>query len=539
MDASDERTLRNERNRFVKLAFCRADLLFELDDGGGIVFAAGATGPLFAVAPENLVARSFFELVAPASRQAVQALLARTGADDRFDDEAFALAGGAPALLAGYRAREFDGHFFLAVKIAQPPAAADDAILDQAGFSAAASEQIHAHLRGGGQSQVTLVRVRSFRELLASLGASDRKSLTTAIVGVLKAHSLGGGTAGQVGAESFGFAHEAGIDTERVNREIEEKAEQSLPPDKSLETKTLTLDADGAGMTEDQTARALVHTMSQFCSGTAKVTSTRLSEALDELMTGTVETVRFIKEATRNRDFDLVYMPVCDLRLGRVHHFEALCRFRDPAKSRSTFQIITLAENLGLIVDFDYAILATVVARIAEFQGRGHLPAIAVNLSSISVANAAFVERLHAVLDGHPRLREHMMFELTESAEIADLAAVNAVIQGIRRKGFKFCLDDFGAGSASFDYLNAFEVDIVKFDGPVVRRACASKRGHDLLSTMAKMCATAGVRTVGEMVEDKKIANQLFYCGIDYGQGWYFGKPDADPFVFEANFAGR
>lgn len=530
---------KSDRNRFVKLAFCWADLLFELDDAHTVVFAAGVTEPLFAVPPEGLIGKSFLDLVPPSERAAVGALLGAIGLDDRIDEERINLGRNVPAVAAGYRAREFDNHFFLALRTTPSFSASDGAILDQAAFSQAASERLHEYLRDGGAGQVTLVRVRNFNDLLSSLGASDRQGLTSAICTVLKAHSLGGRTAGRIGEDSFGYAHAADVDPEAVDREIEERAQPFLPADRSLEAKSLTLDADGAGMTEDQTARALVHTMDQFCSGKIKVAATRLSEALDELMTGTVATVRFIKETTRNKDFDLVYMPVCDLRLGRVHHFEALSRFRDQEKARTTFQIITLAENLGLIVDYDYAVVTKVIDQIGRFFRRTPVPPIAVNISSISIGNPQFLKRLHRLIDEHPGIHRHLMFELTESAEVEDLALANTVIQEFRTRGFTFCLDDFGAGSASFDYLNALEVDIVKFDGPVVRRACASKRGHDLLSTMAKMCAASGVHTVGEMVEDKNMANQLYYCGIDYGQGWHFGKPDPDPFAFEDIFPSR
>lgn len=142
------------------------------------------------------------------------------------------------------------------------------------------------------------------------------------------------------------------------------------------------------------------------------------------------------------------------------------------------------------------------------------------------------------MLESRQDMNRRIMFELTESAEAEDLENLNKVIQGIRFRGFQFCLADFGAGSASFDYLNALDVDVVKFDGPVVRRACASDRGKDLLASMAKMCSSLGGHKVAEMVEDKDAANKLFYCGIYYGQGWHFGKPNADPFAFADRFVG-
>jgi EAL domain-containing protein (putative c-di-GMP-specific phosphodiesterase class I) len=120
--------------------------------------------------------------------------------------------------------------------------------------------------------------------------------------------------------------------------------------------------------------------------------------------------------------------------------------------------------------------------------------------------------------------------------KIEQLAEVNAIIQSFRTRGFRFCLDDFGSGSASFDYLNALDVDIVKFDGPVVKRACSSQKGSDLLSAMAKMCASMGIRTAAEMVEDKRMAGRVYQCSVDFGQGWYFGKPDFDPFIYADRF---
>ncbi|MBF0563015.1 MAG: EAL domain-containing protein [Alphaproteobacteria bacterium] len=543
MAASEESALRLERNRFVKLAFCRADILFELDRDFLVVFAAGATEALFGVTPEKLAGTSFLGVISVSRRAAMANLLGSVVRSDRINDVVTELTGpkGATlqAMMAGYRAQEHDNHFFIAIKITAPATPVAEPILNQEAFVAAAAERLKTHVNAGGEGQVTLLKIRKFKDLLEMLGVSDRLSLTSAICDVLKGHSLGGNTAGMIGEESFSYAHTAGIDTEKVNREVEEAAQEYLPDNRSLETKAMTLDADGAGMTEEQVAKALIHTMKQFCTAKSKVTASRLSDSLNDLMNGTADIVKFIKRASSNKEFDLVFMPVCDLRIGKVHHFEALSRFRDAEKARTTFQIITLAEELGLIVDFDYAVATKAIEMMDGFLKTGPMPPIAVNVSSISLGTPTFVERLHKRLAIDSGLNRRLMFELTESAEVEDLSVINKVIQTFRQKGFHFSLDDFGAGSASFDYLNALEVDSVKFDGPVVRRACASKRGHELLSTMAKMCSSAGVKTVGEMVEDKKIANQLFFSGIDYGQGWYFGKPDPNPFTFAQNFAGQ
>jgi len=382
-----------------------------------------------------------------------------------------------------------------------------------------------------------MVHIENLEHAAKALDANERLGLMAAVGEVLKAHSIGGNTAGQLDEDSFGYAHDEAVDPETVNVEIEEQALSLLPQGAKVGARSLTLEADDAGMTEEQVAKALVYTMDQFCSGEGRVTTRKLSDSLDELMNGTVETVRYIKSVTESREFDLVFMPICDLRVGRVHHFEVLSRFRDAERAKSTFQIVTLAENLNLIADFDRAVFEKTAALLDEFAKIGPMPAAAINLSGLSLGNDAFIDGLLKSLRNHPSLKGRLLFELTESAGIGQLEKTNAVIQGFRDMGYPFALDDFGAGAASFDYLNALEVDVVKFDGPVIRRACASKRGGDLLTTMAKMCASSGVETVAEMVEDKNIANQVFYCGIDFGQGWYFGKPNPDPFAFADDFA--
>ena len=543
---------KTDRERFVALAFCRADLLLELDGNYDIVFTAGVT-PMLGGRPETLQGSSFLDFVGEDHKAYVQDLLAGGGRNGRIEDVVLDLQSttGAriPVVFSGYRMPDFDDHYFLAVKVEpvrKTHVAAEDLIedewsgvLERESFTRAAVERIQDYDRTGAKGQVTFVRLGNVEALTETLGASEKRGLMNAVGNILKSHSLGGSTAGQLDAENFAYVHGADIDPEDVNIKVEEMAQQILGDKASdFEARSSTLDADGAGLSEDQVARALVHTMQQFCTGKVKVPVEKLSDALDDMMQDTVETVKFIKDTTERCDFDLVFMPICDLRLGRVHHFEALSRFRDQARAKTTFQIITLAEQLGLIVDFDFAVVRQVMDILGHMSKRGTLPPVAVNLSSLSLAQPQFVERLVGVLESRRDMNRRVLFELTESAEAEDLESLNNVIQEIRSRGFQFCLDDFGAGAASFDYLNALDVDVVKFDGPVVRRACASDKGRDMLASMAKMCSSAGVHTVAEMVEDQEAANKLFYCGIDYGQGWHFGKPNPDPFAFQDRFVG-
>lgn len=104
-----------ERDRFVALAFCRADILLELDDDLDVVFAAGATQVLMGTGADALHNRPFLDLVAEEDRVLAGEMLEAARSQGRIDDVVVRLNGTRRrpnVALAGYRVPDFDNHFF-------------------------------------------------------------------------------------------------------------------------------------------------------------------------------------------------------------------------------------------------------------------------------------------------------------------------------------------------------------------------------------------------------------------------------------------
>jgi EAL domain-containing protein (putative c-di-GMP-specific phosphodiesterase class I) len=175
------------------------------------------------------------------------------------------------------------------------------------------------------------------------------------------------------------------------------------------------------------------------------------------------------------------------------------------------------------VQDLDLAVCEAVAEFLARMPSDRPI-SLAVNISGRSITTASFVTRLLNLLINRP-LTGRLMFEITESARIEDLEGVNHVLGGLRRLGYQVCLDDFGAGSASFQYLSALEVDYVKIDGRYVREAAASRRNALMLKSIAGLCGDLGIKTVAEMVETAEQAKLMQELGFDLAQGYYFGRP--------------
>ena len=117
------------------------------------------------------------------------------------------------------------------------------------------------------------------------------------------------------------------------------------------------------------------------------------------------------------------------------------------------------------------------------------------------------------------------MIEITETATIQDLSAAGMAVAALRAMGYRVGLDDFGAGAASINYLHAFPVDFVKFDGAMIAKIGQSKRDDALLAGMAKLCGELGVVTIAEWIENEAMAKQALALGFDDGQGKFLGAP--------------
>ncbi len=156
---------------------------------------------------------------------------------------------------------------------------------------------------------------------------------------------------------------------------------------------------------------------------------------------------------------------------------------------------------------------------------QGGAPGIAVNVSGRSLSEPEFVRDLLKILEENQQVSPFLSLEITESARILDLKAIGDVVQQIRALGFKVYLDDFGAGAAGFQYLKNLRVDAVKIDGAYIKDAIESREDRAFLRSMVMLCKELGIETVGEWIETKEHADLLQDIGVDYGQGYYYGKP--------------
>ena len=534
-------SLRSERDRFVAFAFANADILVELDTEGNILFADGATTGLIGRKAEEMIGRNFNSLIYNEDLDLSKQLLNDIEIAGRLENVKIRLKGKyndcLPFSMSGYRLTYLRNHFYLTLSLIKADISADElhkrdiysGLLKVENFAKSANTKIREAQAAGKELKVTLLDFPELKAFLDSLPGNQAAALMGEISNYLRAKSVDGDTAGIINNNAYSFVHDANVDTDTVMRELVAITKKADPKGVGLEMHVQTLDTDVGKLTEQDSASALLYTINKFADQQGeKFDIHSLSEGYQSLLDETVNKIAEFKQTVASNNFQVAFQPIVDLKTGIIHHYETLVRFEHPNGFDNPFKFITFGEQAGIIGEFDLAMTQKTLDILEDAASKGNRPLVSVNLSGKSLGSSLFMDSLRGILDLNQHLRKQVIFEVTESSKIQDLKSANSFLQDMRNAGNLCCLDDFGAGESSFDYLRSLQVDFIKIDGSYIRESIASQRGRHMLKAMAGLCRDLDIVTIGEMVEDERAAHILWESGVRFGQGYLFGKPTID-----------
>ncbi|CAA6603689.1 Diguanylate phosphodiesterase [Rhodospirillaceae bacterium LM-1] len=522
------------------MSFCWADLLFEMDEAGKLVFATGATEPFVGKKAAELVGSNFAELFIPEELPDVQQFLRGVSQRGRFDTSILKLKRKQglplPVMAAGYC---LDGVFYVALRMRSGSmSSATDRVernektglVNHEAFSETASQRIKQLAEMGQKAEVSILSLEGFGDLKGRLPGAVADNLLARVGETLRANAVDGDAATQIGDNQFSLVHQNSLDMAQLTAQIQELAKSADPKGEGVKIDTASLNMEGAEtLTQEDMAKGLLYAMNNFQREAGKgFNLADLSTNIKTLVAKGVSEVNGFKRVVAEGKFFVALQPIIDIKNGDVHHYEALCRFNTAVPGESPYRYITFAEETGLIHDFDLAMAKKVVDWLSKMPRNNNKYRVAVNISGFSIGVPQYVEALHALIKENPWTQGKLMFEITESSRMSDLEAANSFIQALRKKGHHVCLDDFGAGAASFQYLSALEVDVVKIDGSAVKNAQKAPKGRAFLSALTELCTRLGVETIAEMIDTPETLSFVRDCRCDYVQGFLFGKPSAN-----------
>lgn len=208
--------------------------------------------------------------------------------------------------------------------------------------------------------------------------------------------------------------------------------------------------------------------------------------------------------------------------------YEILLRLNDPADGIVLpGTLVQVAQRYQLLPLIDRWVvrktlqMLSVHRAVLEASGVG----ISINLSGQSIGDEEFTRHLGEELRAAQLPPGTITFEITEQAAVSSLARAEEMIRTLAPWECRFALDDFGTGSNSLAYLNALPIARVKIDGAFVRDILTNPRSQATVRGIVELARGFSIDTVAEFVETAAIADRVRELGVDYAQGYAFGRP--------------
>ncbi len=240
----------------------------------------------------------------------------------------------------------------------------------------------------------------------------------------------------------------------------------------------------------------------------------------------------YLDTAIRSNEFMVYLQPKMDIRKEKVCGAEALIRWNYKQREMlAPYRFIPYFEADDSIIKVDEFVLHRVCGKLKEWKAKGYpLYPVSVNLSRKHMVQPFLARHLAAIVDSYGVDRALIEFEITETIAYDNQTYMIAILNDLKKKGFRISMDDFGTGYSSFALLKEMPLDTLKIDKSFVDLIVADEDTDKItiiLRHIISMAKELGIDSIAEGVEEYAQVEALREWGCEMVQGYYYSKPIA------------
>lgn len=397
-------------------------------------------------------------------------------------------------------------------------------------FFLARLDELNGQLKNGGPTfSILMLDLDRFKNVNDSLGHGAGDALLRLVAQRLKSAVRATDVLARLGGDEFAIIQEDCEDQRACSTELAARiaklvAEPFLLPGHRVEIGTSIGIAIAPDHGRDQEQLLKKADLALYRSKSA---GRNCFTIYDEAMSAELEARNTLegdlRDAIARCQFEVHYQPFMDASTGARRGFEALVRWRHPARGLiPPDQFIALAEETGLIVPLGEFVLRRACADAANWPSD---LMVAVNLSPIQFKEADLFDVICAALRDSGLSPQRLEIEITESVLLERGTENHAFMERLKHIGIELALDDFGTGYSSLSYLTAFPFDKIKIDRSFVRNLTHQPRSSAIISSIVTLARGLDMSVTAEGVETADEFERLRALGVNFAQGYLFGRP--------------
>ena len=220
------------------------------------------------------------------------------------------------------------------------------------------------------------------------------------------------------------------------------------------------------------------------------------------------------------------YQPIIHVPTGQIVYHEALLRVRlEDGRLALPGEYMEIILRSDLMHAIDCFVTQEALRVLSDNEGMR----LSINLSAAALNDPSWVQPLKEAVHSGVLAPSRLLFEITETAAIADLDTAKEFMEELAGLGFGFALDDFGTGFASYHYLKQLPIKHVKIDRSFVSKLANDDGDRVFVTALTTLAHGYRQQVIAEGVEDAATLAVLKDLGVDMAQGYFIGHPDACP----------
>lgn len=250
------------------------------------------------------------------------------------------------------------------------------------------------------------------------------------------------------------------------------------------------------------------------------------SKELKDIAMKRIATEDALRRGIKEREFELFFQPIIDMRSGDVVKAEALIRWRDASnKLISPDEFIPIAERCGLIIPIGHWVIEHAGNMLKLLHSYDSNLFLSINLSPKQLNDKQLLDRIKSMIKKTGVDASKIEFEITEGVLIDNFERVERHIRELRELGIRISIDDFGTGYSSLRYLQRLSIDTVKIDRSFVHDLSCNENDKAIVLAVIAIAKSLGLEVIAEGVETKSQCQFLLDNACFIAQGFLFGRP--------------
>jgi len=237
-----------------------------------------------------------------------------------------------------------------------------------------------------------------------------------------------------------------------------------------------------------------------------------------------LQTLALIKDALKKEDKVVsYYQPIIDNKTKSIVKYESLIRIiMEDEKVLLPYEFIDIAKKTG----YYHELTKKVIENAHSILSKSDDIEVSINISYSDIDDIKVRDALFNLVSEHAN-KGRVTFELLEDENIKNIDEIKAFIQLVKIVGdVKISIDDFGSGYSNYGRLSIFQPDFIKIDGSLIKNIVVDRYSQSVVKSIVLFAKENSIKTIAEFVSDEDIHKKIKELGIDYSQGYLFGKPE-------------